>query len=547
MVSTASRVAALGAVLFVVALIPRLLGLSLFPTSDEDSWMRRTGGFAYALTSGEIGRTYQNGHPGVTTMWTGFLSLGPQEALRFADRAREERYVAKVPAYLESLTRARVGFAVLSALGVTISSLLVLRLFGPLPATLAGLALGVEPFLVANAQLVHVDGPLTTFVAIALLAALVRWHAGGNRAFLVLSAIATGLALLSKTPALFLLAFTPLLALAAGPLSLWERAGTSALRGVRASRRTRAFPLTGASDLLLWTAILFLTVIILWPAIWAHGPIEILRRVVTFTRETGGQPDEVGSFFLGQIGADPGPLYYPVATLFRLTPLVIGGLVALVLLVRQLPERQRWLVGWLVVFVLGFSAMMTLAPKKFDRYLLPIFPVLAVLAAVGWALVISWIQSARPKSLLSRVGAVAALLAIAIWPLASVYPYPLSYYNPLLGGGAVAQRAVMIGNGEGLDQAARWIAAQPDSADLRTASHSFDILAAMIPGDGEPLRDGVPNDADLIVTYGRRIQMHRWGPALDRYLQAHPPVYTVWINGIEYVRVHPGPRRSPQA
>ena len=36
--------------------------------------------------------------------------------------------------------------------------------------------------------------------------------------------------------------------------------------------------------------------------------------------------------------------------------------------------------------------------------------------------------------------------------------------------------------------------------------------------------------------------MHRWGPSLERYLAANPPVYTVWINGIEYVHIHPGPK-----
>jgi hypothetical protein len=104
----------------------------------------------------------------------------------------------------------------------------------------------------------------------------------------------------------------------------------------------------------------------------------------------------------------------------------------------------------------------------------------------------------------------------------------------------------MIGNGEGLDQAAAWLAAQPNAAELRVAAHSWDILAGLAPSDGEPLRDGIPDDADYIVTYGRRIQMHRWGSSLERYLSANPPVYVVRINGIEYVHIHPGPKRGRQ-
>jgi hypothetical protein len=292
-------------------------------------------------------------------------------------------------------------------------------------------------------------------------------------------------------------------------------------------------------DLLVWCTLALGTVVALWPALWALGLTEVLGRIVAFTRETGGQPDEVGSFFLGVVGADPGPFYYPVATLFRLSPFATIGLVALALLHRRLAAQTRGQAGWLLLFVLGFTLMMTLGPKKFDRYLLPIFPALVTLAALGWALVVSG-RSGR----LARVAVGGSLLLLAAWPWASTYPYPLAYYNPLLGGGATAQRAVMVGNGEGLDQAARWIAEQPESADLWVAAHSFDILAAMIPGQGEPLRDGVPSDADYIVTYGRRIQMQRWGRSLEQYFAENPPVSTVWINGIEYARVHPGPTRG---
>ena len=184
--------------------------------------------------------------------------------------------------------------------------------------------------------------------------------------------------------------------------------------------------------------------------------------------------------------------------------------------------------------------MMTLGAKKFDRYLLPAVPALVVLASLGWWLLLERVRQPIGAARPGRSG----WRCSARLPLVSTYPYPLSYYNPLLGGGAAAQRTVMIGNGEGLDQAARWLAAQPNAAELRVAAHSWDILAGLVPADGEPLRDGIPDDADYIVTYGRRIQMHRWGPSLERYLAANPPVYTVWINGIEYVHIHPGPHRG---
>jgi hypothetical protein len=556
----AGRVMLLGTLVFVLALAPRLLARDLFPTSDEDSWMRRTGGFTFGLVNGQLGRTYQNGHPGVTTMWVGMLSQGTDGALRFADRVHGLRFVGQVPGYMAGLAQARIGFAVLGALAAVGIALLVARLFGVGPAVLAGLGLAAEPFLVANQQLIHVDGPLTAWVALAGLLAVARWTTGGGRWFVVLCGIATGLALLSKSPAVFLLAFVPLVAVGSAtssrrlrslaalqpppPVPLPRFAGEGEpddpipLSLARGRGRGRGLLV----DLGIWGLALVVTFAALWPALWALGPAEAFGRIVAFTRETGGQPDEVGSYFFGQVGSDPGPLYYPVSTLFRLSPFTTLGLVLLAGLGWRLSQQTRLRVGWLVVFVGGFGLMMTLGPKKFDRYLLPVFPILVVLASVGW-----WALAER----VGRLGQAwirpvlgVALAVLLVWPLASTYPYPLSFYNPLLGGGGVAQRTVMIGNGEGLDQAAHWLADQPDATNLRVAAHSFDILAALIPGDGEPLREGVPDDADYIVTYGRRIQMHRWGSSLERYLAANPPVYTVWINGIEYVHVHPGPKRA---
>jgi hypothetical protein len=592
--SPTARVGLVGVGIFLLALLPRLLNLGLFPTSDEDSWMRRTGGFTFGLLNGQLGRTYQNGHPGVTTMWIGLLSQGPDGALRFADRVHGLRFVGQVPGYLDGLAQSRVGFAVLGALGVAGSALLVLRLFGAGPAVLTGLALAAEPFLVANQQLVHVDGPLVTFTALAALAAVVRWTAGGGLGMLLLSGVLTGLALLSKTPALFLVGFVPLVALwsalvprnayhgapsrcaartSAAPTSPWpplptvgagstarcatctpldqnsqkpktpEVSPTPTLGG--GARGARA--LSGLTvDLVIWGVVALVTFFVLWPALWVLGPAEVLTRIVAFTKETGGQPDEVGSYFLGQVGADPGPFYYPVSTLFRLSPFATFGLVLVAGLVWRQPSIVRVRAGWLLVFALGFGLMMTLGAKKFDRYLLPIFPMLVILASLGWWLLLGWVREhVGPLSgAVGRAIAAVGLVVLLAYPLISVYPYPLAYYNPLLGGGAVAQRTVMVGNGEGLDQAANWLAAQPDAANLRVSAHSWDILAGLVSFDGEPLREGIPDDADYIVTYGRRIQMHRWGTSLERYLAANPPVYTVWINGIEYVHVHPGPHRG---
>ena len=174
------------------------------------------------------------------------------------------------------------------------------------------------------------------------------------------------------------------------------------------------------------------TFVAVWPAIWL-APVEMIGRMIAFLRETGGEPDEVGSFFFGQALGDPGPLYYPVALAFRLSPGLLVGLLGLVIGWRRVQEKGALCL--VLLFITGFALMMILSPKKFDRYLLPIEPMLAVMAAVG--------AVSAARSLIwthSRVVAMAIVIGLQFISVVSVYPYYLAYYNPLLGGGPRLQR-----------------------------------------------------------------------------------------------------------
>jgi hypothetical protein len=199
--------------------------------------------------------------------------------------------------------------------------------------------------------------------------------------------------------------------------------------------------------------------------------------------------------------------------------------------------------------------MMTLGAKKLDRYVLPIFPALGVLAALGLAAAYRWLRGqmvtatgGAPTSMIPWKGTAAALVAVlAAWPAVTTYPYYLSYYNPLLGGGPAAQRTVMVGNGEGLEQVAAWLNAQPGAADQWVVSHSFDILQALIVGSGESLRDRVPSNADYVVLYRFQIQIGHSPRVLDEYLNRRTPEHVVWINGVEYARIYKGPHLMASA
>ena len=541
------------AIVLALALGARLIARDVVITADEDNWMRRAGGFTYGLLHGQFGRTYQNGHPGVTTMWVALLTLGPERMVQYADRVHNQRLVGRVAGFWDALVAARVGFAVATAALVALIAGLAWRLFGTGTGLLAGLIVGLEPFYLGISQLVHMDAVLSGCMVASVLAALVGWDAREGRRWLALSGVLAGLALLSKSPALFLLAFIPALGLlypaprgapsprAAhlfhGPLSHKGRGGAGAGgRGV---------------DIAVWLLALAGTIVALWPAIWALGPWEVLGRVAAFTRETGGQPHEAGTFFWGEARADPGPLFYPVAVAFRLAPVTLLGVFLLVALWRRVRPDGRPAALALAAYAVGFLVMMTFGAKKFDRYLLPVFPALDVLAAIGVMTALAWLPTGeddhRPYRVPPPLVGLAVALALLISPMATTYPYFLSYYNPLLGGGAAAQRAVMVGNGEGLDQVAGWLNSRPDAEKLWVVSHSFDILQPLIVASGEPLRDRVPNNADYVVLYRFQMQIGHSPRVLAEYVGRREPELSVWIGDIEYARVYRGPHQAAQA
>ena len=132
----------------------------------------------------------------------------------------------------------------------------------------------------------------------------------------------TGLAVLTKTPALVLLPVVGLALLWAA----WRDEGPW---------RARLVALLGRG--LLWGAAAALTVVALYPALWTDAAAVLATVGGSANRHLDEALRE--TFFLGRAVFDPGPLFYPVALLWRLSPVVwLAALPALSLI---LSRRSR--------------------------------------------------------------------------------------------------------------------------------------------------------------------------------------------------------------
>lgn len=544
------QIALAGMALFLLAFGQRLIGLEQHLIADDQYWVRRAARFSLALQQGNLRGTYQVYHPGVPILWIASLAIGPARSAELAAVAGDLSVLEKAPSYLEALFDARRGMALTSAALSLLLVWLTWRLFGTGPALLAGLLLASEPFLVAQGRLLHLDLLLSKLMGVSVLAALTHLDGHGGRGYLVTSGLAAGLALLTKAPGILLYGFIPLLALA----WTWWRHGRLALADL----------LRLAPQIALWGIAACACYVLLWPALWVD-PLGTLTRMLQGVRTIGGSPHIWGNFFMGQaVRGDAGPLYYPVSTLLRLSPITLAGLLLLAWFATRRPSPM-WLPRALALlaYVLLFALLMTLSPKKMDRYLLPVFPVLVILGSLGlWSAlrlgmraagvtrqaaevcpeasaVISRPTPHRLTPAAHRLAPAAYLLALGLGQtalVASVQPYPLSFYNPLLGGAGLARQTILVGWGEGTDQVAAYLDRLPNASEVVVTSLYHDLLHAQFRGTGVPLWEW--QRADYLADYVNMDQRGLVPAPLKPLVRDHTPVFVARINGLDYARVY---------
>lgn len=525
-----------GLVLFLLALIPRLHAVWLgFVTPDEPSWVFRSIRFLQAVLDRRWADTLQTGHPGAITMWIGSLGVlwrvwrdpsGTTAHLAWIDRVPwvTPENVALFRELAPFLPAARAAMAALTALGVVLVYVLACRLWGRRTALLGALLLALDPFVIALSGLLHLDAPAMTLIILSLLTWLVALDERADRPLwraalaALLSGLWAGLSVLAKGPAVLVVPViavaTVLCLLSARPS--WARVKRTALLALAW--------LLGAVGALFGA----------FPAMWAD-PGGVLQLVFGMSGSYFDAPLHL-QHFMGAITSDPGPLFYPVVLLFRTTPVTLIGVLLsfLPLFAARTPaaNRRRAFLLSLWVSVVGYVALLTVGAQKFDRYLLPVYPALNLLAAAGWMAVVRIVER-RLRQPAPEAPFVATLTVLAVIQAAMVlpsWPYYMQSYNPLAGGLRAAVRTLTVGWGEGMEQLAGWVDCQPDAPGLVVATRSPVLTASLVQGPVLAL-DGVSlTVADLAAV---TVSDRQFEPALDEQLANARPVYAVLVGGRE--------------
>jgi hypothetical protein len=540
---------AVGLILLVT--LPRLTDLSGYLIVDEADRWRWAEQFYRALIAGDLRATLVgDGYPGIVPVWLETIWLLGESLRRSVTQGQwfgeEGVYLLfHVWSRTTHLAQQRMPVVLFNIVLALLLGLFTGKVYGRRVGLVALVLIALSPFYLADARVNRAEAVITGLLTLSVLF-LIRYGQTRQHRWLIVSGLAGGFSFLTKIQGIVILPVVGILLLYFG-IERW--------RDKRTRTVGREF-LSLCLSLALWILVACLVWAVLWPAMWVR-PQDVLSLVFNYaTRKVGSEG--VNLFFMGRhyYNEDPGVLFYPIVALMRMTPLTMFGIAlacwgGIRSLRRGVPfsrDYTREVLIPLLIYILLYTAVMSVGSHKQDRYLMPIFPTLDILAAMGWILLWDQLGERWPNLRLGywSLAAFAGLLLVQLVSVLPYHPYYFSYFNPLLGGGRVGARTLRIGWGEGMDMVADYLNAKPEAANLTVAArwnqYMLDFVGKTLPFD----ETGDWTQSDYMVLYIHQTQrMLDPSPGVIRYFQGRQPEHVVRINNIEYAQIYPTPFTRP--
>ncbi len=548
--------------LLLVALlaVPRLIAIDRFATVDEPYWLTAGSDFYYALGQRAFANTVYDYHPAVTTMWivtAAMLAYFPQ--YRGFGQGYFDVYKDSLERFLLSHDHTPLGLLaagrIIQALVIVFLLLVVFwflrRLLGDAIAWGALLLVSFDPFFLGHSRLLNHEGMLSLFVMISLLALLAYFLSERRLIYLLISGAAAGFAQLTKSSSVAILPLIGLLFL----LDIFAPRGISWKKRLVAALRESA----------AWLIILALVYFVFWPGMWV-APREMLYQVfgnaLSYAFEgsrlsvTGGVQPAQFQFHIADI------LAYFRSVLWRTTPIAwFGFLLCLLAAVWQTWHERIVLISLFLIGLLFILLFGVASGRNSAHYVLTSYVSLDILSAAGFAYSANWLASrfpdARGKALPALILGVAVLLQVG--SALPYYPYYYTYYDPIMEAFQPGRQNPSFGYGEGLDLAASYLAQKPGAAKSTVvAFYGRGPFSYFYPGKTEQLKpvyadaENVPQLLQVIhaskyVVLYYELEHARNSPAnVMHALSGVQPEKTIWLNGIEYIRIYRVDGLSPQ-
>jgi hypothetical protein len=537
--------------LFVLIIPARVAGIDQFATYDEPWWIISGSNYYYALTHADFENTVYDYHPAVTTTWVvtaGMISYFPEyrgfgQGYFDVRKPLFENFMRKQGKDTLPLVRNSrlIQIALLTALALL--SFFLLQMLIDEKVAFLSIALAMNaPFFLGHSRLINHEGMLAMFALVTLLSMQVYLNRERKIIYLLISGAAFGLAQLTKSSSIVLIGLVGLILFA----GLFKRGEESLISKLWSAVKIFA----------IWLVAAIVIYVLLWPGMWV-APAKMFYEVYgnAFSYAFQGArldvTEELQPASFNVVTRFDGILQYILRWSASSTLVSWLGLIFIpfifaskdkVLTPAPLRSSLAYLLTLATLFILLFGIAQG---RDAAHYILSSFVALDVVSAIGWGYALLWAQ--KRWDVLNRAYIppliFTLLMAFQLGSSLLYYPYYYTYKNPLVKEGGIH------GYGEGLDQAAEYLAQKPHAKDMRVIAYAArGCFSYFFPGQSDILKFGFSEDdkpyieqirnSDYLVFYTIRQKTKPDDIKLMRFLQDVPPERVIFIDGIEYVRIY---------
>ncbi|MFH1898942.1 MAG: glycosyltransferase family 39 protein [Patescibacteria group bacterium] len=404
--------------LFFVTRLPGLKTDVISP--DAVNWHYRSEQFVVGLKYQQFDKTYQHYHPGVILMWVTGIPIELYKQITNDTVYNNSNF--------ETFDLIAKTSLVLVQFVLLILILCILpKIIGFYKTFLTVVFFTFEPFFVGNSRLYHLDVLTTLLLLLSLIFAFLGLKKE-KIVYQILAGFFLALSFLTKSVSVGAVLFVLFYAISYFIFS-------------KQPKRIFKYCMVTFLSFVFFTFLLF-------PALWVK-PVYYLSFIFSESIRVGVRKGH-SQILLGEVTKDPGFWFYPLVILVKASPfLIIGFIAGLITSLKKVGEilkdtKSKFLnFGlYLAVFNLGYVAAMIYPAKKIDRYMIVIYPFMALLAVIGYSRILSLCRTKRTK-ILFWLSISAFSVVFWIYPLIKLYPYYFAYTSPLVGSSENANRIVV--------------------------------------------------------------------------------------------------------
>ena len=200
----------------------------------------------------------------------------------------------------------------------------------------------------------------------------------------------------------------------------------------------------------------------------------------------------------------------------------------------------------LVTGIALFTICLSATSKKFSRYLLPVFPMLEILTAIGCVEILKWgytvLRARFEKEVLPQYRVILTVMVsicfflIQIFPVLMLHPYYGTYYN-LCWKATDITKIITVGEASGLDLAAKYLNDKPNANRMivQVSPLATEFVRHYFRGYAYRANRGIKLSPDYEVVYIRDSQIARVPQTGTENGELEA---SITLNGIEHVWIY---------